>query len=124
MTETQVESGLPLVCTLEGGLPAMRGRIDEWLAVIGRASGRDPAEGGVTLRYDYDMDLLLELARLAAAEFTCCSFFTFSLTVGPPGMRFTITAPDNAADVVTALFGAAPPAEVSSRAGGSNHALG
>jgi hypothetical protein len=101
-----------LVCTLDGGLDAMRGRIGEWRAIIAQATGREPADGGVTLVYDHDPAVTVELARLAAAEFACCSFFTFTLIVATDGMRFTISAPDEARDVVTAVFGAAAPAPV------------
>lgn len=101
-----------LVCTLDGGLDAMRGRISQWRAVIDMATGREPADGGVTLVYDYDPAVTVELARLAAVEFACCSFFTFTLTVAPEGMRFTISAPDEARDAVTAVFGTAAPAPV------------
>ena len=105
-----IGDAVSLVCTLDGGLPAMQGRIDEWQAVIGEAIGREPADGGVTLVYDHDEHVLAELARLAGAEFACCSFFTFTLTVGPAGMRFTVTAPQDASEVVTAVFGTAEPA--------------
>jgi hypothetical protein len=98
------------VCTLDGGPDAVRRRIREWRAVIGRAIGREPAAGGVTLVYDHDAAVTGELARLGAAEFACCPFFTFTLVVGPSGMRFTVTAPAAARDVVTALFGTANPA--------------
>jgi hypothetical protein len=97
-----------LVCTLDGGLDAMRGRIGEWKAVIGRAAGREPADGGVTLVYDHDPAVAVELTRLSAAEFACCSFFSFTISVAPEGMRFTVQAPAEAATVVTAIFGAAP----------------
>ena len=112
------EPGSDIVCTLDGGLDAMRGRIDEWAAVIGRATGREPADGGVTLVYDHDPALTVELARLAAAEFACCSFFSFALKVAPDGVRFTVTAPDEAATVLTALFGTATPATTTVLAGG------
>jgi hypothetical protein len=51
--------------------------------------------------------LTVELARLAAAEYACCSFFTFTLTIGPAGVRLTVTAPPDAQPLVTALFGTA-----------------
>jgi hypothetical protein len=98
-----------MVCSLEGGADAIRQRIGDWQQVIGQAAGRRPADGGVTLTYAHDPMLAVELVRLAAAEYACCSFFTFSLTVGPPGMWFTVTAPDEARDLVTAMFGPAIP---------------
>lgn len=101
-----------LVCTFDGGLDGMRGRISEWKAVIAQATGREPAEGGVTLVYDHDPAVTVELARLAAVEFACCSFYAFTLTVAPAGMRFTVSVPDEARDAVTAVFGTATPAPV------------
>ncbi|RZU49366.1 hypothetical protein EV385_1116 [Krasilnikovia cinnamomea] len=98
-------NGPDLVCTIEGGIDAMRARITEWQAVLGRATGREPADGGVVLSFSHDPAVTVELARLAAAEYACCSFFTFTLIVGPDGVRFTVTAPPDAQDVVTALFG-------------------
>ncbi|OJF10346.1 hypothetical protein [Couchioplanes caeruleus] len=102
--------GPDLVCTIDGGIDAMYGRINEWQAVIERATGREPADGGVTLTFEHHPAMTVELARLVAAEYACCSFFTFTLTVGPAGMRFRVTAPPEASDVVTAVFGTATPA--------------
>jgi hypothetical protein len=56
-----------LACTLGGGLPAMGRRVSDWQAVTARASARRPIQGGVTLTYDHDPALTVELARLAAA---------------------------------------------------------
>jgi hypothetical protein len=102
------DGGPDFVCTLDGGVEALAGRFGQWQAVIGQAVTREAADGGVTLGYDHDPARTVELARLAAAEFACCSFFTFSLTVAPEGVRFTVTAPPEAQDVVTALFGRLP----------------
>ena len=41
--------GPDIVCTLEGGPVAMRTRIDDWQGVLAHATGRHPADGGVTL---------------------------------------------------------------------------
>jgi hypothetical protein len=106
------DTAADIVCTFDGGQDAMAARVNEWTAVVALATGREAADGGVTLVYDHDPDLAVELARLAAAEFECCSFFTFTLTVGPDGMRFTVTAPEAAGDAVTAMFGTATPAPV------------
>ncbi|MEU9010698.1 hypothetical protein AB0D12_13095 [Streptomyces sp. NPDC048479] len=104
-----VGGGSDIVCTLAGGADAMRERITEWQTALGEATGREAAEGGVSLVFDHDPGIAVELARLAAAEFACCSFFTFALTIGPEGMSFTVTASDEARDVVTAVFGTATP---------------
>jgi hypothetical protein len=106
------DTGSNIVCTIDGGQEAIARRISEWTAVLGPVTGREPADGGVTLVYDHEPDVAVELARLAAAEFACCSFFTFTLTISPDGMRFTVAAPEAAADVVTAMFGTATPALV------------
>ena len=55
-------AGTELVCTLDGGLDAMRDRISEWKAVIAQATRREPADGGVTLVYDHDPGTTVELA--------------------------------------------------------------
>jgi hypothetical protein len=104
-----------IVCTLEGGVDAMRSRIDEWQDVIGRAVGRRPVVGGVALHYEHDATVAVELTLLASAEFACCSFFEFSLTVGPQGMVFAVSAPDEARDVIAAVFGAAEPVPAGDR---------
>jgi hypothetical protein len=101
--------GPAIACTLEGGIDAMLARVGEWQDVVGLALDRRPVAGGVTLLYSHGERLAVELARLATAEFACCSFFTFSLTVDPSGMTFTVTAPEEARDVVTAMFGAYGP---------------
>ncbi|MBG0831694.1 hypothetical protein HS041_28610 [Planomonospora sp. ID67723] len=96
-----------IVCTLGGGVDAMRERVAAWQAVLAPAGGRQAVEGGLRLTYAHDADVAVELARLAAAEFACCSFFTFTLSLGPGGMTFTATAPEAAQELVTALFGTA-----------------
>lgn len=94
-----------IVCTLDGGPDARRARLGEWRDVVGKATGREPVDGGVMLIYQHESAAAVELARLAAAEFACCSFFSFTLSVTPAGMRFTVTAPAAAGDVVTSVFG-------------------
>jgi rhodanese-related sulfurtransferase len=103
-------SGEPaIVCTLDGGVDAMRGRITEWQAAISRATARDAVDGGVALTFPHDAEHVVELARLAAAEYACCTFFTFTLTVSNAGVRFEVRAPREARDVLTAVFGYAEP---------------
>ena len=47
-----------------------------------------------------------EIARLAAAEQGCCRFFGFAIVIDDRGLALEVHAPDDAADLVTALFGA------------------
>lgn len=60
-------AGSGIVCTLDGGADALRARVSEWQTVTARATGRRPADGGVTLTFDHDPSVTVELARLAAA---------------------------------------------------------
>jgi hypothetical protein len=41
-----------------------------------------------------------------AAEQSCCSFFSFALTVDDRGVALEVRAPQDAAELVTAVFGA------------------
>jgi hypothetical protein len=108
LTDAQAQTAEPeIVCTLGGGTEAMRERVAAWQAVLAPAGGRQAVEGGLRLAYAHDAAVAVELARLAAAEFACCSFFTFTLGLGPGGMTFTATAPQAAQELVTALFGTA-----------------
>jgi hypothetical protein len=93
----------------------MRTRVGDWQEVLAKATGRRPIEGGVILSYPHDGQVTVELARLAAAEFECCSFFEFSLSVGPSGMTFAVLAPEEAQDVVTSMFGAYGPVPAGAR---------
>jgi hypothetical protein len=41
--------GSQIVCTLDGGVDVLRERIAQWQGVIGAATDREPADGGITL---------------------------------------------------------------------------
>jgi DNA-binding transcriptional MerR regulator len=97
----------PVACSLEVG--RRQGRVMEWSAVVGRASGRLPLPGGVALTFAHDPELTVELARLAAAEHACCTFFDFDLRVDAAGLRFEVRAPAEAQDAVAAVFGESVP---------------
>ena len=93
------------MCKIDGGLDAIQTRVTDWQDVIGRSTGRRAIDGGEVLNYDHDEAVAANLGRLAAAEYACCSFFEFTLTVGSEGMAFAVTAPPEAGAVVTAMFG-------------------
>jgi len=93
----------PIACTLDQEL--MGGRLTDWQAALLRATGRGPIPGGVAVTFEHDVELTVELARLAAAEQACCRFFDFTLAVTGGGVRFEVRAPAEAQDVVAAVFG-------------------
>jgi hypothetical protein len=105
LSSVDTAGGRPIVCTIGGGLEAIQARVTDWQQVIGRSTGRRPVDGGVVLTYDHDEAVAADLGRLAAAEYACCSFFEFTLTIGPDGMAFAVAAPPEASAVVTAMFG-------------------
>jgi DNA-binding transcriptional MerR regulator len=98
----------PIACTLDAG--QLGGRLSDWQAVLRRARSRGPIPGGVAITFDHDVEVTAELARLAAAEHACCTFFDFTLAVTGEGVRFEVRAPEAARDVVTAVFGPPGPA--------------
>jgi DNA-binding transcriptional MerR regulator len=98
------DDDLPLVCNLA---PADMGdRLLAWSAfVAGQVTGREAIEHGVRLRLPRSADIGA-LAQLVADEQTCCSFFTFGLTVSADGIVLDVTAPDTGLGMIHALVGA------------------
>jgi DNA-binding transcriptional MerR regulator len=95
----------PIACTLGAG--QVGGRVAEWNAVLARALDRTRIPGGVALSFAPDPGTTSELARLAAAEHACCTFFDFTLAVTGAGVRLEVRAPSEAQDLLVALFGPA-----------------
>ncbi len=94
-----------IVCTLPAS--EMNDRMDDWQALLAHVTERERTpDGGLRLSLDADVQLG-ELARLAAAEQGCCTFFAFVVTFDDRGIAFEVRAPDDAADIVTAVFGEA-----------------
>lgn len=92
-------------------LPAdeMAGRVSGWERLIGYVVDREAlpdAVSGVRLVLDRDVPLD-ELTGLALAEQGCCSFFAFAITIDRRGIALEVRAPDDAADLVDAVFGTA-----------------
>jgi len=101
---TAPPAAAPLIeCTLDQ--PSMRGRIGDWQAVLARGVSRSPIPGGSAITFESDPEVAAELARLAAAEHACCSFFDFAISVTGDGLRFEVRAPVEAHDVLAAVFG-------------------
>lgn len=93
-----------IACTIE---PAMAGeRIVDWQAILDHVTERGQIDGGVRLGFGPDIDLA-EVTRLAQAEWECCSFIAFSITVDGRGVALEVRAPAEARDLVTSVFGVA-----------------
>jgi len=99
-----ITADLPVACTLGAG--EMTGRLGEWQDLLQGVVARRPLEDGIRLEFATGTDVT-EIARLAAAEQGCCRFFGFAVVIDAQGMALEVHAPPDAADVVTALFGAA-----------------
>lgn len=94
-----------IACTLP--VDEIDGRVEDWQAVLDHVRGREQmADGRLRLSLDEDAPLG-ELGRLAVAEQGCCAFFSFAITVDSRGVALEVRAPDDAADLVAAVFGVA-----------------
>lgn len=93
----------PIACSLEAG--AVPSRVAEWQALVRFASRREAVVDGIALTFPASADLVREVARLAAAEQECCTFFTFTVRLTTGELCLEVQAPADAADVVTAMFG-------------------
>lgn len=93
-----------IACSLGAG--AIRGRVDDWRAVLNHVERREPLAGGVRAVFG-PMVPLDELIHLAVAEQDCCRFFAFVITVDARGLALEVTAPADASELVEAVFGAA-----------------
>lgn len=99
---------LPAACTLgpEDGPTRLR----RWQQLAQRAAPVSTLHGGrLEVRYRAQPGVTEELADLAAAEQSCCSFVTWSVAVieGQPVLR--VTAPPEtpeAVEPIAAMFGA------------------
>jgi DNA-binding transcriptional MerR regulator len=97
-------AAVPIACSLGAG--DMADRLADWQAVNDIVVRREALHGGIRLVFGDDQPLG-EIVRLAAAEYECCPFFAFALTVDSRGSALEVTAPPDGADVLTAAFGSA-----------------
>ncbi len=92
-----------IACTLSAG--SMRGRLDDWQALLAHVIRREAIGGGVRSVFGPAVPLD-DLMRLVAAEQDCCQFFQFAITVDTRGVALEVRAPSDAMPIVTAMFGA------------------
>lgn len=93
----------PIACSLPGG--EIGHRVEEWRAVLDHVTERLPIAGGVRLVLGPSASVV-DVARLAAAEQSCCPFFAFTLTIDGRGTTLTVTAPTEGQDLLATVFGA------------------
>lgn len=94
----------PIACALAPEMVAQR--IDDWRSLLASASHRHEFDGGVMVRFPPGPERAAEIGALAAAEQSCCSFFTFTLRIDHAATDLTITTAPDAKPLVDALFGA------------------
>lgn len=97
-----------IACTLTPD--DMPGRVQDWQALTALATGRTEVAGGVRLQFGTDAPLA-DIARLAGEEQSCCSFFSFAVTVDGRGVGLEVRAPEAAAELLGTLFGLADSGE-------------
>jgi hypothetical protein len=104
---TLKEMRVPIACTLDEF--AARSQIDEWRTVITRAVTEVVRSSPTTVTLTLNADLvgLTDLVQLAQREKTCCAFFEFELTVDVDHVRFLVSVPEDAAEVLDQFGGTA-----------------
>ena len=93
-----------IACALDPG--SVGDRIEDWNRILASATTRVRIEQGVRVAFSRDVDVAA-LAELAAAEHTCCSFFEFRIGIGSEGLALEVTGPEDAHEVIAAVFGTA-----------------
>ena len=105
LTSKPAADGEPAIaCTLSAG--SMKGRIDDWQALLDHVERRERIDGGVRSVFAPSVPHA-ELIRLVAAEQDCCQFFQFAITVDTRGIALEVRAPEDARPIVESMFGVA-----------------
>jgi DNA-binding transcriptional MerR regulator len=90
-------------CSLDAG--SVGGRLDHWKDMLTEGVRRETIDGGVRVHFARDVDVTA-ISELAAAEQTCCNFFTFGIGIGADAITLDITGPAEAQEVIVAFAGA------------------
>lgn len=92
----------PIACSL--GAEDMAARPQAWQEALEPVATRTALDHGMRLTFVPGTSLA-PIADLVAAEYDCCTFFRFAVTVDTRGPALEVTAPTAAQDLVHALFG-------------------
>lgn len=83
-------------------------RLADWERLLGHVADRRALDDGNGLRLAFEAGApQAELLRLTTAEQGCCTFFAFAITVDRRGLALEVRAPEQASDVLAAVFGVA-----------------
>ncbi|MBA3654444.1 MAG: MerR family transcriptional regulator [Actinobacteria bacterium] len=92
----------PIACTL--GAVDLPGRLEEWRAMLAKATARTRTADGVRIRFNRTLDIAT-LAQLVEGEQEYCVFYTFAIVVTPEEIALDVHAPAGAEAMVEELFG-------------------
>jgi DNA-binding transcriptional MerR regulator len=92
-----------IACSLAGD--EQHRRRGEWAQLMASCTEAEDTARGVRASFPVDPELAARLARLAAAEQSCCSFLQFSVTFTPTALAMTVDAPPSARPILADLFG-------------------
>ena len=95
----------PISCSLDAG--EMDGRMDDWQALLGLVIDRTPVTDGISVSFSPDPGVAAQVARLAVAEQACCPFFDFTVRVSGGELQLEVRGPQDAQEIISALFGVA-----------------
>ncbi len=108
---TPGESWAPADCTLPSAERPLRAAEFSDLFAGAVLGAERPEAGLLRLRLRRDRHVAGQVAELAAAETECCSFFTFTLTVGAGSLLLDIAVPAGRTGILDALARQAAPRE-------------
>jgi hypothetical protein len=91
--------------------------------VFTRVQRRDSlpdTDTGLALRFPLEAELAATLARLAAAEYRCCSFGSYTIIIDHTGLHLEVRMPAEATGMLDAVLGQPDPTrDRSERASGA-----
>lgn len=99
--------GEPVIaCTLSNA-EEMGQRVDDWQRLLAEVTAREAIDGGLRMTFPPGESTLVEVARLAAAELTCCAWVDFTLRFTSGSTILDVQAPAAGRDILASVFGVA-----------------